>query len=165
MTCVSAEPEDLVRLRGDWKAARERALDPIDRKYLAALEALKARLTKSGGLDEAVQVDVEIKKMLAAPGAGFKGRLVPELLSSGEWRFDVKEPRYTTHLSFGPAGEVFERGKKGAIGTWAIKAGVLRMEFKDSWNEFDIEYEGAAVLVEKRSNAGKRAGVTLTQVQ
>ena len=161
----AAESEDLTRLRDEWKTARERVLDPVDRKYLAALETLKARLTKAGDLDGALEVDTELKKAQAASMGGFKGRLVPQLLTSGEWRFDVKEPKYTTHLSFSPQGEVFERGKEGAIGKWTIKGKALRMDFKSTWNEFGIEYDGAPVLVENRSDSGKREGVTLTHIE
>lgn len=161
---LAAEQEDLSRLRTDWQDARNRALEPVDRKYITALEALKARLTKAGKLDDAVQVEAELKKVLSGPTGGFKGTLVPELLVTGEWRFDVKSPKYTTHLTFNPSNQVFERGKKGAIGRWEIKNNVLRMEFKDTWNEFDATYEGAPVLIERKSDSGKREGVTLTHV-
>jgi hypothetical protein len=161
---LAAEQEDLTRLRTDWQDARTRALDPIDRKYITALEALKTRLTKAGKLDEAVQVEAELKKVLSGPGGGFKGHVTPEILVTGEWRFDMKEPKYTNHFTFTPSGEIFERGKKEVDGRWKIKGSRLRLEFKDTWAEFDLSYEGAVVLTEKDSNSGKRSGVTLTQV-
>jgi hypothetical protein len=52
-------PADLERLRTSWNEARQRALEPIDRKYLAALESLKARLTREGKLEDAVMVGAE----------------------------------------------------------------------------------------------------------
>lgn len=64
---VSAQT-DLEKLRTDWKEARAQALEPVDRKYLAALEALKARLTREGKLEEAVAVGSEIEAVGVAGG-------------------------------------------------------------------------------------------------
>ena len=43
--------------------ARTQALEPIDLKYATALRALKDKLTKSGDLEGALQVDAELKKL------------------------------------------------------------------------------------------------------
>lgn len=161
---ASAEHEDLTRLRQDWKETRARALDPIDKKYVAALETLKTRLTKAGDLAAAKEVDAELTMLLASPIAGFKGKLTPELLVRGEWRFDNKPARYTSHFTFNSAGEIFERGQKGVMGRWTIKGGRLRMDFKRTWDEFALDYDGGVILTEKNSSNGERPKVTLTYI-
>lgn len=158
---VAAET-DLEKLRAGWKEARERALDPVDRKYLAALKVLKDRLTREGNLEDALKVENEIKTVAGRAVGGFKGRVTPEMLVIGEWRFDVRAPAYTTHLRFTAEKLVFERGKKDAIGRWEIKGNKLRTEFRKTWNEFEVEFDGEPVLVEKRFDGGKREGATLT---
>jgi hypothetical protein len=60
-SAFAEKPTELESLRSGWKEARIRALEPVDRKYLAALETLKARLTKAGDLDGAVKVGKEIE--------------------------------------------------------------------------------------------------------
>lgn len=162
---LAAESSDLEKLRTSWKEARERALEPVDRKYLAALEALKTRLTKAGDLDGALEVSKEIEAIASGPTGGFEGKVTPADLTQGEWRFDVKSPAYTTHLSFHDDGTITERGSKATIGRWTLKGSTLRIEFRKTWNEFSTTYDGAPVLVEKRFDGGRREGVTLTQVR
>jgi len=56
------EVRELSSLRDSWIRAREQALKPIDDKYASALRALKDKLTKSGDLEGALQVDAELKQ-------------------------------------------------------------------------------------------------------
>lgn len=58
-----AEPAELTTLRASWSRAREQATKPVDEKYVAALNALKGRLTKAADLDAALQVDKELKRV------------------------------------------------------------------------------------------------------
>jgi len=163
---VSAEPSDVTKLRKDWKKARERAIEPIDRKYMDALKALQARLVREKRLDDAVLVDREMKALAGAGSGWFKSTVTPEMLTVGEWRFDSKEPQtYTTHITFNANGEVRERGEKTSIGKWIIEDGILRLDLRYSWNEFGLEYDTLdPVLAELRFDGGVRKGTTLTHV-
>jgi hypothetical protein len=58
------ESQDLTILRDSYLRARERALSPIQEKYITELNSLKGRFTKNGKLDEAVEVDKELKLAL-----------------------------------------------------------------------------------------------------
>lgn len=62
----AANPPELTSLRDSWQNARKRATDPVDRKYLEALKAMKEQFVKSGKLEEALAVDAEIKKISAS---------------------------------------------------------------------------------------------------
>ena len=46
-----------------WQKARNQAVEPSDKKYLDALNALKIKHTKAGDLAAAIEVDAEIKKL------------------------------------------------------------------------------------------------------
>ena len=61
--CHSAEPEKLLSLRSSYEAAISRATNPIRNTYLAELQKLKAELTRSAKLEDALAVDAEIKKL------------------------------------------------------------------------------------------------------
>jgi hypothetical protein len=162
-----AEPADMVRLREDWQRARERAITPLDQKYLTALKALKERLVREKKLEDAVVVEREMNRVAGAEGGWFKSKVTPEILAIGEWRFDTKEPKpYATHITLKKNGEVIERGNKEPLGKWEIKDGkVLRLDLKWSWAEFDLEYEGSTPsLTETKFDGGTRKGTTLTQI-
>lgn len=167
VTSAQVETEELVKLREGYEQARFRALDPIEKKYVAELEKLKARFTKESKLEEAMGVEAELKRLLnGATSAGFKGKLVPAILTKGEWKFHNKPGNYTTWLSFTATGDIFERGKKESVGKWMIKEkeGVLRLDFRETWDEWDVDYDSEPpVLKEKDSNTGKRRQVTLSQ--
>ncbi len=62
----AATPPELTSLRESWQNARKRATDPVDKKYLEALKSMKEQFVKSGKLEEALAVDVEIKKISAS---------------------------------------------------------------------------------------------------
>jgi preprotein translocase subunit SecD len=62
-----AEPAELTQLRASWTRARDQATKPVDEKYTAALTALKERLTKAGNLEDALQVDKELKQVKGLP--------------------------------------------------------------------------------------------------
>ena len=62
-TPAAPEPKDLSSLRELWQRARKQATEPIDKKYLEALDALKQRFTKAGQPDAALAVDQEIKRL------------------------------------------------------------------------------------------------------
>ncbi len=56
-------PKELSSLKESWTRARKQATDPVDKKFLDALEAMKIRFTKAGQLDSALAVDAEIKAL------------------------------------------------------------------------------------------------------
>lgn len=62
---TGSEPTDLTKLRESWQRAVSQATSPLDKKYIEALEVMKARFTKDGKLQEALAVDAEIKAMSA----------------------------------------------------------------------------------------------------
>lgn len=164
---VLAENPDMARLRGDWQRARERAIEPVDRKYLDALKALKERFVREKKLEDAVLVEREMSKVAGADGGWFKSKVTEEVLTMGEWRFDMKEPRpYSAHVILKKSGDLVDATSKERIGKWTVKGGnVLRFDLMHSWNEFDLEYEGASpVLIESRFDGGTRKGTTLTQI-
>ena len=63
------EPQDLTKLKDSYKLAVERAIEPLEQKYLSELEKLKLRYTKDGKLQEALAVDAEIKALTVADDA------------------------------------------------------------------------------------------------
>lgn len=65
LTHAADEPKELARLRESYQQAQERALAPLQAKYVSSLEAMKLRLTKAGKLEEALAVDAEIKAVTA----------------------------------------------------------------------------------------------------
>lgn len=69
------EPKDLTSLRASWTRARSQATDPIDRKYVDALAAMKLKLTKAGDLNGALVVEAELQKL--APGSSDSHGLKP----------------------------------------------------------------------------------------
>lgn len=56
-------PVEFDRLRSSYEGARERAIRPVDEKYLAELSKLQASYTKAAKLEDAVVVANEIKRM------------------------------------------------------------------------------------------------------
>lgn len=61
-----APPEDLAVLQQIYQISTSRATDPLARKYIEALEAMKLKYTQMNKLDLAVEVDREIKAQRAA---------------------------------------------------------------------------------------------------
>jgi hypothetical protein len=62
-------PAELTRLRTSYEGASQRALAPIKQTYAKALQQLLEQFTKSGKLDEAVQVKAELKSLESQPTA------------------------------------------------------------------------------------------------
>ena len=60
---TAPELKDLSSLRESWQRARKQATEPIDKKYLEALDALKQRFTNAAQPDAALAVDREIKRL------------------------------------------------------------------------------------------------------
>ena len=58
------EPQDLVILRGSYHRAIERAISPIQERYIGELKKLKTNYTKEDKLREAIIIDKEITKVL-----------------------------------------------------------------------------------------------------
>lgn len=61
------EPQDLTILRDSYQRAIERAVSPVQGKYIEELKKLKLRYTKDGKLEDAIVVDKELTKIIAAP--------------------------------------------------------------------------------------------------
>jgi hypothetical protein len=60
-TALKNDPAELSQLRSNWKKAAEQAIDSVNKKYLEALLALKAKFAKEGKLDQVIRVDNEIR--------------------------------------------------------------------------------------------------------
>ena len=58
-------PQDAVALQKSYLDARQRALDPVERKYRTELEKLMAAHTKAGRIDAALAIRREIDQMKA----------------------------------------------------------------------------------------------------
>jgi hypothetical protein len=61
----NAEPRELADLRGSWKRATLREVDPINAKYMESLKALQDRFAKAAKLEDALAVKAEIDKLEA----------------------------------------------------------------------------------------------------
>ncbi len=161
----ATDPAELTRLREGWKRAKEQANSPIDRKYVEALKELKTQLTKAGNLEGALWVEAELKKIPLDPPAmalGAKRQLTEEMLTFGEWKFEMRATNYSRIFLFSPDHSLKMKGAKESWGTWKITSRIMRMEHGKQWNEFDIdldESEGTLMVHEFKSNVGKRAGV------
>jgi hypothetical protein len=66
------EPSEITSLRASWNKARKQATDPVDKRYLDALEAIKVRLTKAGDLNGglAAQAEIDLVKPLGQQSSG-----------------------------------------------------------------------------------------------
>lgn len=67
---AAEEPDDLTKLREAYQQAQERALAPLQAKYVSGLEAMKLRMTKAGKLQDALAVDAELKAIVAKTEKG-----------------------------------------------------------------------------------------------
>ena len=61
------EPPEFATLKQSWTRARKVATDPIDKKYVEALIAMKDKFTKAGKLAEALIIDSEIRSLSGQP--------------------------------------------------------------------------------------------------
>ena len=169
LTSVSLSHAELPPEAAELKAKRDAKIAEIDRAYADELGKMQKKAMAAGNLAVANEIQKEISAVTHDPFSEEdtlgKSRVTPEILTVGEWRFDVKQPAYTTHFRFASNQDVFERGKASPVGKWFIRNGKIRMDFKYSWNEFSVYYSGAVVLRESRSSDGKRDGVTLTQIK
>ncbi len=112
------EPQDLTNLRDSYQKAIERAIAPVEGKYIEELKKLKLRYTQAGKLEEAIVVDKELTTMLAAnekpdSGNGKPGAANDPERLIGEWYCnDVETDIY-----------MIKSGKKALhasdAGTWA----------------------------------------------
>ncbi|MEP2777162.1 MAG: hypothetical protein ABJQ29_15085 [Luteolibacter sp.] len=120
------EPNELTSLRTNWIRARKQAINPIDRKYETALTELKVKLTKAAKLEEALQVDAELKKLLEdmEQSAGIETNIEDEIV--GKWACSSSSG-WSGMYHFLPKGEFLDGG-----GKWMIINGRKKLVIK--WN-------------------------------
>lgn len=63
------EPTELRTLRESWQRAVRQATEPLNRRYVESLEAMKRQFTRDGKLKEALAIDTEINKLKTAEEA------------------------------------------------------------------------------------------------
>lgn len=66
---LAAEPEKLIKLRGSYDAAVQKAVAPLQKTYLQELEKMKLDFTRAGKLEDAIAVSEELKKFSAGTAA------------------------------------------------------------------------------------------------
>lgn len=169
LAAYGPEPSELTSLRQNWQAARRQATEPVDRKYLDALAALKLKLTQAGNLEQALRVEEEIKSMepqSQLPPSTLRQPLTQGELTAARWSFVVPGSNWIDEWTFATDGGLAsKRGVRG--GSWKITSRCLRVEFKDGtvWNEFSLEPDrSGGKLVLKETTASDRKGLgTLTR--
>ena len=97
------EPETLTVLRKTYRSSREpveatrlKKLQPLFDKYLQALAAVSAELTKAGKLDDALQVKVVAEEVAKARASGNTGAAV--VSTSGKRKLTGLERSFTNSL-------------------------------------------------------------------
>ena len=171
-------PKDAETLRTSYLDARQRALQPLDQKYLTELEKLLAAHTKAGHLDDAISIRAEIATIvptsedprLPKSDAGGKRALEKDIAGS-KWQFfdSVGTGSEATRglVSFNHDGSC--KPDWGSAARWEVtKAGILKFMFGSRWecemHQIDANtFEGLGV-----GEASKDAGggkVRLTRMQ
>lgn len=143
--CLQAaeEPEDLIKLREAYQQAQERAMAPLQQKYISGLEAMKLRMTKAGKLQDALAVDAELKAMVAKteeePAEEVKSGNHPDNLV-GQWYCN------------GVESDVYEirKGNKaqhmGTKGEWKYEDGLFTIQWENGFRlTFDAEQKGNVI--------------------
>ena len=120
-----ADPAELTNLRQNWKRATLQVTDPLDKKYVEALSALKMRFTKAGKLEEALAVHAELKKFEKAADAGgsadpagamTKNPLKDQILGTWSWNSGDKSDQSSIQFEKGGVGN---HGGRGNV-TWRM---------------------------------------------
>jgi hypothetical protein len=135
------EPDEYLSLRQNWQKARKQATDPVDSKYLAALQKLKTRYATSDRLEDAIIVDKEIKRIEKEiePATEKSQSLLAEIEGT-EWR----HVRGDVNIHF--------KDKKLFWGSAKIKSSMAGWEFvEEKKSELSFKYKNGFIAVLKFS--------------
>jgi len=141
------EPQDLTILRDSYLRARERALSPLQEKYITELNSLKSRFTKNGKLDEAVEVDKELKAALETFAK--KNEETPK----AEKPSDNLERFFGEWVCNGVETDIYviKRNKKafhgGSTATWQVTGQLLTISWDNGWQlTIDVTQTGSEII-------------------
>lgn len=133
------EPQELIKLRLSYQSAQERVLTPLMETYISQLQSLKNRLTKSGKLEDALQIDAELKKVLSV-ASGKSGTSYEHLL--GEWICNGVE---TDVFMIKVDGTTYHFADKGS---WKFEEGILTITWENPWrNVISASQTGDTIYV------------------
>lgn len=154
---AAEEPQELTNLRESYQRARERAIAPLQAKYVSGLEALKLRMTKSGKLEDALAVDAELKAITEKADQSKPEGVKPEntpLHLIGDWYCNGNE------------ADVYfiKRHKKaqhrGTIGEWKYEDGLLTITWQNGFRlTIDAEQKGDVIVAKNYPPGATRFGV------
>ena len=116
------EVVELTSLRNSWSKTRQQALKPIDAKYVAALQSLKDKFTKSGNLESAIQVDQELQKLLKDALSSADLLEMSSLLRNvyGKWKTKFKNDK-TAEFEILPNGNAIYAFEGRALARFRFK--------------------------------------------
>lgn len=116
---------DLAALREQRDQAKAAAIEPIERRYQAALEQLLKRATQGGDLDSALKIKDELEKF---PSSSDPRNTPLELM--GAW--ELVDPLNGARLAreFKPNGKMISEAPPG--GKWTINGNKLVLTYNDA---------------------------------
>lgn len=151
------EPDELVKLRDQYVSAANRAIEPLSKKYIERLEAMKLDFARNGKARESSYVENEILKINAAKDAGFVN--IPSTTGN-----DIQAVAEDPKVKFGEE-------LKMLYGTWKSSDERITFEFKpgkkvaytqeyatsgggttSSTNMYDAKEEGDRIIINKKSD-------------
>ena len=150
-----SEYSELSSLRTSWTKAREQVTLPVDKKYEAALVAMKDRLTKAGNLEAAIQVDAELKKLTVTnpPSASQTAPQTTQAPSfAGSFKSDLGGAVYSLVVDAKTGKITVSRTK---LGVSTKGKGLLRKSGSEAQLEFETETgesnKGTLILIGDKS--------------
>ena len=97
--------KDLQKLRENYTQAVERALEPVNKRYIHELEALLKRTTFDGDLNTAVKVKKELDRL--------KGEQSSSMAASpfvGQWEYEISGRTYRRIIRADGSAELWRGG-------------------------------------------------------
>jgi hypothetical protein len=117
------EPKEITSLRESWMKSRKQATEPVDRKYLEALNAIKLRLTKSGDLPGALATQAEIETLQTPnEAAAGKASIITKEGMVGTWIFENTVSKHKDEREHTKDGTILVGGKSHGD-RWTIEDG------------------------------------------
>ncbi len=116
----STHDREMRQLQDQRDKALAAAAEPINRQYLASMEALLKRATQSSDLDAAMRIRAEIQRVKGSAAVPESANSVLAELQDGVWTLGPFQDR----LVFKANGDLISNGSPR--GTWAIKGDKLQ---------------------------------------
>ena len=123
---VAEDPESLKTLRSNYEDALERAVQPVNDRYVKELEKLKLQYTKAGKLEEALAVDAELKKQTAS-------KSTPKATIVGKWQYhrDGEDKPFTQVNIDADGSAISERSQ--IQGKWTLEDGKVTIKWSNGF--------------------------------